>query len=379
MNAACDIIVSGHLCLDLIPDLDGVAPERLSLGGCLLESGPLRVATGGAVSNTGLALHRLGARVGLMASVGDDPLGKIIVDTLAAHHPRLAEPIAVQRGASSSYSVVLAPQKRDRTFLHFPGTNATFASDQLDYSRIAEAKIFHLGYPPLMPRLIAERGEELTDLYARVKSRGVVTSMDMVVPDPNGPSGRADWPGILHRVLPFVDVFLPSIDELLYMLRREDWARWRGDTLANITREYLHDLAGELLEMGAVVAGFKLGEGGVYLRTANSDRCERLSKLDVDIDDWRDRELYQPAYEVEVAGTTGAGDSAYAGFLAAMLKRLPPHACIQLASAVGACNVESIDATSGVRSWEETTARLESGWQTRKNFFLKEGVGLLNA
>jgi sugar/nucleoside kinase (ribokinase family) len=153
------------------------------------------------------------------------------------------------------------------------------------------------------------------------------------------------------------------------MLRREDWARWRGDTLANINREYLHELAGELLEMGAVVAGFKLGEKGIYLRTAGSHRAARLAKLPVDIDDWSDRELYQAAFEVEVAGTTGAGDSAYAGFLAAMLKGLPPHACIQLASAVGACNVESIDATSGVRSWEETTARLESGWQTRKNFF----------
>jgi hypothetical protein len=37
-----------------------------------------------------------------------------------------------------------------------------------------------------------------------------------------------------------------------------------------------------------------------------------------------------------------------------------------LASAVGACNVEKIDATSGILGWKETLARLETGWETRE-------------
>jgi hypothetical protein len=36
-----------------------------------------------------------------------------------------------------------------------------------------------------------------------------------------------------------------------------------------------------------------------------------------------------------------------------------------MAAAVGACNVEAADAVSGVRSWEETTARVQAGWPRR--------------
>lgn len=357
-----DIIVSGHICIDLIPDVSAVAPEALVVPGRLTETGALALSTGGAVSNVGLALHRLGARVGLMTTVGDDLLGKTIVAFLESRDAALSRLVTVQPGRASSYSVVLAPRGRDRAFLHHPGTNATFGAEHIDHRAVAQAKVFHLGYPPIMPRLIADGGGALAMIYQRAKGAGVVTSMDMVTPDPGGPSGHADWPAILRSVLPFTDVFLPSIDEALFMLRRADFDAWRGDALAHLDRGYLNELAGELLGMGAVVAGVKLGERGLYLRTADEKACRRLAKLPLDRVAWADREYWHPAYAVDVAGTTGAGDCAYAGFLAAMLRGLPPQACAQWASAVGACNVEAVDATSGVLSWSETEARLEAGW-----------------
>jgi hypothetical protein len=58
-----DAVVAGHICLDVIPDLatsqDGF--EQRFRPGHLVEVGPAAIATGGAVSNTGLALHKLGA------------------------------------------------------------------------------------------------------------------------------------------------------------------------------------------------------------------------------------------------------------------------------------------------------------------------------
>lgn len=33
-----------------------------------------------------------------------------------------------------------------------------------------------------------------------------------------------------------------------------------------------------------------------------------------------------------------------------------------MAVAVGACNVEAADAYSGLRTWEDTLARIQSGW-----------------
>ena len=54
----------------------GFAPGRL------LQIGPATFSTGGPVSNTGLALHRLGIATRLMGKVGDDLLGQA---ALAAH------------------------------------------------------------------------------------------------------------------------------------------------------------------------------------------------------------------------------------------------------------------------------------------------------
>ena len=97
-----DIIVSGHLCLDLIPDMAHVPLQGFAQPGQLHEVGTLTISTGGVVSNTGLALHRLGANVRLMATVGDDLLGRVIIASLKTHDERLSELVTVQSGASSS-------------------------------------------------------------------------------------------------------------------------------------------------------------------------------------------------------------------------------------------------------------------------------------
>ncbi len=369
MNRNVDIIVSGHLCLDLIPRMEHVPLSSLSSPGRLFEVGAMDVSTGGAVSNTGLALHRLGVSVRLMATVGGDMLGRATVEFLNARDPALSQLITVQPELSSSYTIVLAPQKVDRIFLHANGPNAVFGIANIDFSLIAQAKIFHLGYPTLLPRLIADEGAELEELYRRAKSAGVLTSMDLTLPDPNSQSGQADWPTILRRTLPYVDVFVPSIEEILFMLRRADYDAWRGDILAHLSADYLDTLATDLLEMGPAIVGFKLGALGFYVRGSRPSRLNRLVlnrlvRLPLRAEAWANARAWHPAFQVHVVGTTGAGDSAYAGFLAALLRGMGPQDAIRWACAVGACNVEAADATSGVRTWDETQARLDAGWPT---------------
>jgi sugar/nucleoside kinase (ribokinase family) len=360
-----DIIAAGHLCLDLIPDMLHVRLENLAIPGKLYETGPIRISTGGSVSNTGLALHRLGVSVSLMSIVGEDLIGQVILNYLAARDPALTEAITVNSGQPSSSTLVLSPHDTDRTFMHCAGTNTSFSSADIDFKRVEQAKLFHLGYPPLLPALIDHDGDELALIFQKAKAAGAVTSMDMVVPDPNAHSGQVNWPVILRKTLPYVDIFLPSIEEILFMLRRADHDAWSPNVLPYLNRHYLHDFADELLALGSVIVGFKLGEMGLYLRTGSTDALERLNRLKLDTPAWTDVELWSPAFLVEVAGTTGAGDSAYAGFLASLLRRLRPDEAIRWACAVGACNVEATDSTSGVRTWEETAARLAAGWPAR--------------
>ncbi len=365
--AEIDVVVSGHLCLDLIPAMDSVPLNSLASPGKLFEMGALDISTGGSVSNTGLALHRLGADVRLLSNVGDDLLGRVIIAFLKDRDPRLADHIAVEAGQSSSYSMLLSPQKVDRIILHGTGTNETFSPENIDLSLLDHAKIFFLGYPPLLPALITAEGAPLHKLYQEAKRRGVTTAMDMVMPDPNKPSGQVNWPAILRGVLPFTDIFIPSIEEILFMLRRADYDAWKGQVYAHLTRDYLRALADEIIALGAVITGFKLGELGIYLRTAPADSFARLKRLSLDVTAWADVELWHPAFEVDVVGTTGAGDSAYAAFMVALLHHLPPADALQVACAVGAANIEYADATSGVPTWAAVRERIRAGWQHKKN------------
>ncbi|WP_219638366.1 carbohydrate kinase family protein [Cohnella sp. CFH 77786] len=372
-----EVVVAGHLCLDVIPRIDAKdgGMRAMFVPGKLVEIGPATIATGGAVSNTGLALHRLGVRAGLMGKIGGDGFGRAVLERLRTYGDMLAEGMIVAEGEHTSYSIVISPPGTDRVFLHCTGANDTFAADDLDLEAIGRAKLFHFGYPPLMRRMYEGTGEQLAKLLSRAKERGVTVSLDMARPDPASDAGRADWREILRRALPHVDLFLPSFDEILYMLRREQYeemVRKQGDSglLPHADGTLLRSIADELIAMGAAVVVLKLGEHGLYLRTAADP--ERLDRMGAgkprDLGVWRCRELLAPCYAAQVVGTTGAGDCTIAGFLAGLLRTDgTPEQVLDAAVAVGAYNVEQADAVSGVPAWEQMRRRMESGWARREN------------
>ena len=74
-----------------------------------------------------------------------------------------------------------------------------------------------------------------------------------------------------------------------------------------------------------------------------------------------------------VAGTAGSGDATIAGFLASVTRRLSAEEALTMAVAVGGCCVEAPDATSGVRSWEDTLRRVKAGWSRRPVTVEEEG------
>ncbi len=349
-------VVAGHICLDVIPSVDhsfDMAPGRL------FEVGAACMATGGAVSNTGVAMHILGQPVSLMGKIGDDSFGRAIQSILSKAGEGLAEGMIVSPGAVSSYSVVINIPGHDRTFLHCPGANHSFDSKDVTQERLAGASLLHFGYPPIMARTYADGGVELERIFKTAKSLGMTTSMDMVVPDPDGPSGKADWQAIFKRVLPLLDVFLPSIDELLYVLDRPNFGR--GESLSP---EEVSKLGAKLLDYGVAIAGVKLGSRGLYIRTASAARLERagLAKPE-DLGNWADRELWFPTYRIKsFAGATGAGDVTIGAFLCALLRGLSVEDSGRFANAVGACNVEAPDALGGLLDWDSTWRRLREPW-----------------
>ena len=358
-----DAIVAGHICLDVIPRLRG--PVRIEPGR-LIELGPAVVSTGGAVANTGLALHRLGVPVQLMGKVGDDVFGRAVLEALTAEGVDVAGMI-VAPGEATSYSIVINPPGSDRSFLHCPGANDTFSADDVRSEMLVGARLFHFGYPPLMREMYSDGGSALRRMLANARDAGPATSLDLCEPDPGSDSGHVDWVTLLAEALPLVDVFGPSLDELLFNLDRQAHERRQaGASLAEVVdRSRLAELGGTLLGMGAAVVAIKLGDQGLYVRTTGDASRLRTfcDRIDLDDEEWRGREVLSPCFVPRaVAGTTGAGDCTIAGFLAALLRGEAPADAATSATAVGACSVEALDATGGVPAWPRVAARLADAW-----------------
>lgn len=330
------------------------------------------IHAGGAVSNTGLAMKMLGVDVCLMTKTGNDKFGKILSDIYAARGADSG--IIVQEGQNTSYSVVLAVPGIDRIFLHDSGCNDTFCFEDLPKEKLCGADLFHFGYPPLMKKMYENTGSELVRMMKYMKSQGTATSLDLAFVDGDSTAGKADWEGILRSVLPYVDFFVPSIEELCFMLDRkryEDWKRRAGDEDISFILDVQKDirpLAEQCMEFGAKVLLLKCGAPGLYYRTAEGHGLGDLeAKLGISAEEWSDREGFEASYRPEkVLSGTGAGDTTIAAFLTAMLRGYPFEMCVRLAAAEGASCVEAYDALSGIRPLEELDEKIKNGWKKRE-------------
>jgi len=361
-----DVVAAGHICIDIIPAIGAVSDAdiaRVLSPGKLIQVGPAAISTGGPVSNVGLALRRLGARVSLMGKCGDDPFGKLLLDVLRREAPGTEGGMSVVPGERTSYTIVIAVPGLDRIFLHSPGANDTFGPEDVDFAVVGRARLFHFGYPPVMARMYSGGGRELAEILRSARAAGAVTSLDLALPDPDSPAGRADWRGILGAALPHTDIFLPSLEELLFMLRRErfrELSSQPGGVVGSFTGDDVRSLAAECIQMGAEIVVIKCGHVGAYLRTAPA--VERAAAVLAKPEQWQGVETFEPTCRVEhVVSATGSGDSSIAGFLAAVLRGMGPARSMTTLTVVGAQNLAALDAVSGVRSWDETLAELNAG------------------
>ena len=70
------IVVAGHISVDITPVFQSSKKKSISQVLCpgkLIRTGEAVVYTGGVVSNTGLALHKMGANVRLAGKIGKMP------------------------------------------------------------------------------------------------------------------------------------------------------------------------------------------------------------------------------------------------------------------------------------------------------------------
>jgi len=366
-------VIAGHICLDVtpvFPDQKVKNLEDILMPGKLIHMKGIDIHTGGAVANTGLAMKLLGAHVKLLGKIGEDEFGKLVLDIMRQNGYDGEKDMIKSEENTTSYSIVLAIPGIDRIFLHDAGANNTFCYDDIDFENIKDTALFHFGYPPIMKKIFENDGEELIKIFKTAKEYGMATSLDFAAIDPNSESGKVDWRVVLKRVLPYVDFFVPSVEELCCMLQPERYKSWMQQadgqdvtTILDVERD-IKPLSEELMEMGAKVVLIKCGIPGLYYKTAGEAKLTEIgARTELDVKNWSDQEGFEKSYQPErVLSGTGAGDTSIAAFLTAMLSGRGLERCIQLAAATGASCVTAYDALGGLRSFEELEEKIEAGW-----------------
>ncbi len=364
------IIAAGHICLDITPVFPDQKAENIGdimIPGKLIQMGGADVHTGGAVANTGLAMKILGADVTLMGKIGADEFGGMVENIL--HRYDVGEGMIVSEEESTSYSVVIAVPGIDRIFLHNPGANHSFGCEDIDYEEVAKADLFHFGYPPLMRQMYQEGGKGMAEMFRRIKEQHAATSLDLAAVDAKSEAGRADWIDILSRSLPYVDFFVPSVEELCFMLDRDRYEAWNEraagkDITEAISLEEVKPLAERAISMGAKVVLIKCGAPGIYYRTAARERMASVCKeLGLAVDQWAEKEGFARSFVPDqILSGTGAGDTSIAAFLVSVLEGRSLEEAVQLAVATGACCVASYDALSGLQPLTALKEKIKNGW-----------------
>ncbi len=284
-------------------------------GGRLLQVEPLEVTTGGIVSNSGIAMLRLGMKVAAFSYVGNDDFGTVLKRRLGSEGLDCSCLLTHPSGATSATAVLIDPCG-ERSFAHCVGapklmTKALFF-EHLDL--FARSRMMLLGYYSLMPNL----DPDLPEVLAAIRNVGCQTALD------TAGDGGALQP--LDRILPHLDVYVPSHNEARHQTGHDDPQK--------IVETYRSCGAPGLL-------GVKLGSQGALLSPAAGQY------ISIDC-------VSPPG---PVVDTTGAGDCFFAGLLSGLLRGLDVTEAGRLAAATGACCVTGYGATAGLRDYPET-ARL---------------------
>ncbi len=311
-----DVTVVGELNLDLI--LYGLPEELQPERELLAERLSLTLGSSSAIFAHNLCA--LGSKVGFISRIGEDPLGQISIERLAAGGVDVSR-VRRAPGPTSTGLTVILPRPAFRNILTYPGTMFELCYDDLDLDYLASARHFHLSsfflHRALRPRI--------PDLFKTMKARGLTTSLDTN----DDPDDR--WGEDLREVLRHVDVFLPNDREA-----------------KKITGEA--DLEGAIRALSQMVPvlAVKLGPDGAMAQRGK----ERFTS---------------PPRPVEPVDPVGAGDSFDAGFLHQFVRGSDLPTCLAYGNVAGAFSTTRPGGTEAFRDRKELRSFLAEHWRPSEN------------
>jgi sugar/nucleoside kinase (ribokinase family) len=289
-----DLVVLGDINPDVIVSDDDPEPifgdvEKRVDGASLHVGGSSAICACGAA--------RIGLNTVLVGVVGDDLLGRLVLDEIAAREVDIRHCV-VDPGVATGATVVLA-RERDRAMLTYPGGIEKLSVGHVPHELLRNARHLHVGSYFLW----GEARDELPALFSQAAAVGVSTSVDCNW----DPTER--WGTDLLELLDIADVFFCNAREAGRITGHSDVKK-----------------AGAELARHARVAVIKEGARG-----ALAVHGEVVAAVG--------------APEIKAVDPVGAGDSFDAGFLCRWIAGEPLLDCLRFGVACGSLATHAVGGT----------------------------------
>lgn len=297
----------GILVADVIVDPVSSTPKH----GEGMSVNSITLHNGGNAMTASINLSKLGVESYIVGKVGTDMFGDYLKGCLDRQNVDVSG-LKSDPTVQTSASVLLIDPTGERSYFHCVGANGTFSIDDIDMSVIEKSDLVFVTGSFLLSTF---DGVQTMEFLKKCKEMGKTTFLDVCWDS----SDR--WGEVINMAMPYIDVFMPSVDEAALISQKED----------------PEEMADVFFKNGVGSVVIKLGSKGCYIR-------ERKDSKSVII----------PSYKVDnVADTTGAGDSFCSGFLASYARDVDFEECARFANATGAFCVMEKGATSGIKSYDE--------------------------
>ena len=311
MDDALDVCVLGRVGYDLY------AVEQ---GRPLAEVEHFSRHLGGSSANIAVGLARLGRRVAIVSSVGDDALADYLIGFLEKEKVDARRVARVAGyGTSLCLTEVSPPDRFPQVFYRHQPADSQVQVGEAELALVRAAAMFVTNGTTLCASP-AREGTARALEAARVARKRTVFDIDY---RPSSWSSPEDAGRAARALLPSMDVVIGNEDEVALLTGRRD------------PREQV----AAVLEAGV----------GLLVRKRGADGVEAFT---------REASASSPPIRVEVASTIGAGDGFAAGFLAALLEERPLEDCLRRGNAAAAVVVSRVSCSDAMPYPHEVEAML---------------------
>lgn len=256
---------------------------------------------GGDTSNTAIAAARLGASVGYISALGNDPFGAAFRDLWAAEGVDASQVSTRTDGHTAVYFVNHGPDGHQFSYLRAGSAASRMTPDDVPVDYIAGAKVLHVS--AISQAISPSACDAVFTAITAAREAGVLVSYDTNLRLKLWPLDRAR--AVIHAAVAQSDICLPGLDDAQLLTGLQD-----PDAIADF-----------YLNLGVEVVGLTLGKAGALIATP--DRREII-----------------PGIQCAAIDATGAGDAFDGGFLTEFLATRDPFSAARFANVAAGLSTE---------------------------------------